>query len=341
MARPHKGGSGRPPVLVTLSAPSGGVAGVDVGHRHIRVAVADRTGTVLAEDLASVDVDAHGVRGARPGGPRWSARPPPGGLSRADLQAIGMCVPAPLDRRSAQISTGILPGWRDLSPPWSWSGGSAYRCSPTTTPTSAPSPSSTTVPPAAWRPRLPEGRQRPRCRDRARRPAAPGATGIAGRDRARPDPRGRPRLPLRQPRLPRDDRGARRICSSCSNRRTTSRSTPTVCSRSTPTVTPAYAVCSATPARRSAGPWPTSATASTPSWSSSAARSGTSASLLAGACLDRPLRPAHTAAAVRVRPPSSATTPSSPARSRSPSLGSRRPDAHSWSSSHVGLWMPA
>src|SRR5690349_133580 len=39
-ARPHKGGSGRPPVLVRLSAPSGGVAGVDVGHGHVRVAVA-------------------------------------------------------------------------------------------------------------------------------------------------------------------------------------------------------------------------------------------------------------------------------------------------------------
>jgi predicted ArsR family transcriptional regulator len=59
--RPHKGGSGRPPVLVALSAPAGGVAGVDVGHRHIRVAAADRTGTILAEELVAVDVDAHGA----------------------------------------------------------------------------------------------------------------------------------------------------------------------------------------------------------------------------------------------------------------------------------------
>src|SRR4051812_46897199 len=48
--RPHKGGSGRPPLLVTLSAPAGSVAGVDIGHGHVRVALADRTGMVLAED---------------------------------------------------------------------------------------------------------------------------------------------------------------------------------------------------------------------------------------------------------------------------------------------------
>src|SRR5262245_47400657 len=60
-ARPHKGGSGRPPVLVRLSAPTGGVVGVDVGHGHVRVAVADRAGAVLAEEHTLVDVDAHGA----------------------------------------------------------------------------------------------------------------------------------------------------------------------------------------------------------------------------------------------------------------------------------------
>src|SRR6476659_5933970 len=39
--RPHKGGSGRPPLLVALRTPPGAVAGVDVGHRHIRVLVGD------------------------------------------------------------------------------------------------------------------------------------------------------------------------------------------------------------------------------------------------------------------------------------------------------------
>ncbi|GAA4367414.1 ROK family transcriptional regulator [Nocardioides caricicola] len=114
--RPHKGGSGRPPLLVTLSTPGGGVAGVDIGHRHVRVAVADRSGAVLAEDTAAVDVDEDGGaaldRAARM--VRQSLRV--AGLARANLHAVGMCVPAPLDRRSASIRTGILPGWRQLSP---------------------------------------------------------------------------------------------------------------------------------------------------------------------------------------------------------------------------------
>ncbi|WP_395658358.1 ROK family protein [Nocardioides sp.] len=114
--RPHKGGSGRPPLLVALTTPSGGVAGVDIGHRHVRVAVADRRGAVLAEETVVLDVDLDGeaaldraadmVRRTLDG-----AEVPP-----ADLRAVGMCVPAPLDRRSARVRTRILPGWRELSP---------------------------------------------------------------------------------------------------------------------------------------------------------------------------------------------------------------------------------
>ena len=114
--RPHKGGSGRPPLLVALSAPHGVVAGVDIGHRHVRVAVADRGGAVLDEDLTSIEVDEHGADALD-----RAARMVRDGLGRADvgredLCAVGMCVPAPLDRRSARISTGIMPGWRHLSP---------------------------------------------------------------------------------------------------------------------------------------------------------------------------------------------------------------------------------
>ncbi|WP_193610297.1 ROK family transcriptional regulator [Nocardioides lijunqiniae] len=115
-ARPHKGGSGRPPVLVTLSAPSGGVVGVDVGHRHVRVAVANRTGHVLVEDCATVDVDTHGADTLDRTAAMVRAALRTAGLERSEVHAAGMCVPAPLDRRSSRVSTGILPGWRELSP---------------------------------------------------------------------------------------------------------------------------------------------------------------------------------------------------------------------------------
>jgi len=115
-ARPHKGGSGRPPVLVRLSAPSGGVAGVDVGHGHVRVAVADRAGAVLAEDLALVDVDTHGAEVLDRTATMVRALAAQGQLRLDELQAVGMCVPAPLDRRSSRIRTGIMPGWQGLLP---------------------------------------------------------------------------------------------------------------------------------------------------------------------------------------------------------------------------------
>src|SRR3954469_7641078 len=115
-ARPHKGGSGRPPVLVRLSAPAGRVVGVDVGHGHVRVAVADRLGVVLAEQHTLVDVDAHGAEVLDRAAAMVTALVARTELDGPDVQAVGMCVPAPLDRRSSRIRTGIMPGWQGLVP---------------------------------------------------------------------------------------------------------------------------------------------------------------------------------------------------------------------------------
>ncbi len=114
--QPHKGGSGRPPVLVALSPGTGAVVGVDLGHRHLRVAVADRSGTPLAEEAEAVDVDEDGKHALDRTADAVRRLVATAGLSMSDVHAAGMCVPAPLDRGSARISTGILRGWRDLSP---------------------------------------------------------------------------------------------------------------------------------------------------------------------------------------------------------------------------------
>ncbi len=146
---PHKGGSGRPPLLVALSAPAGrgGRASTSAtGTSGSRPRTA--RGTVLAEEVAAVDVDAHGVEALDQAARMTRAVAPPRRPLPRDLQAIGMCVPAPLDRRSARIRTGILPGWQDLNPA-DGDGAAARpcRCSRTTTPTSARWPSSTTAQP--------------------------------------------------------------------------------------------------------------------------------------------------------------------------------------------------
>ncbi|MBS2937421.1 ROK family transcriptional regulator [Nocardioides sp. J2M5] len=114
--RPHKGGSGRPPVLVELATPPGGVVGVDVGHGHVRVAAAGPTGDVLAEDVRVLDVDGHGpgtldVAAAMVREVLAAAR-----LDAQEVHGAGMCVPAPIDRGTSRVSTGILPGWRGVDP---------------------------------------------------------------------------------------------------------------------------------------------------------------------------------------------------------------------------------
>jgi len=103
-------------VVVRLSAPAGAVAGVDVGHGHVRVAIADRLGSVLAEDHALVDVDAHGAEVLDRTAAMVRSLRGQCGLDVTELQAVGMCVPAPLDRRSSRIRTGIMPGWQGLLP---------------------------------------------------------------------------------------------------------------------------------------------------------------------------------------------------------------------------------
>jgi predicted NBD/HSP70 family sugar kinase len=114
--RPHTGGSGRPPLLLRLTTPAGGVAGVDIGHGHVRVVGAARAGTVLAEQVQAVDVDADGPDTLDRAAAMVRAAMDEAGLSAADLQAVGMCVPAPLNRRSARIDTASLAGWRGLPP---------------------------------------------------------------------------------------------------------------------------------------------------------------------------------------------------------------------------------
>lgn len=114
--KPHKGGSGRPPVLVALAIPHGSVAGVDIGHRHIRVAVADRAATVLAGLETSIDVDTDGMEALERAAVMVRDAARRAGIPATRLLAVGMCVPGPIDRQSTRINAGILPGWRELAP---------------------------------------------------------------------------------------------------------------------------------------------------------------------------------------------------------------------------------
>lgn len=114
--RPHKGGSGRPAVLLELATPPGGVVGVDVGHGHVRVAAAGPTGAILAEEERRLDVDASGAPALDLAARLVRETLSSAGMGAGAVHAVGMCVPAPVDRASGAVSTAILPGWRGIDP---------------------------------------------------------------------------------------------------------------------------------------------------------------------------------------------------------------------------------
>ena len=115
-ARPHKGGSGRPPVQVALALRPGQVAGIDIGHHHVRVAVADRAGTILAEDQTPADTDSDGQRTLEQAFSLLERVVSSTGGRVSDLVWAGLCVPGPIDRRSSRLDGGVLPGWRGMAP---------------------------------------------------------------------------------------------------------------------------------------------------------------------------------------------------------------------------------
>jgi len=92
---PYKGGSGRPPLLVALALRPGGVAGVDIGHRHVRVAVADRSATILAEAETWRDSDPHVNATLDLAAELVATAAAEAGIPVTDLLTIGLCVPAP------------------------------------------------------------------------------------------------------------------------------------------------------------------------------------------------------------------------------------------------------
>lgn len=105
-------GAGRPPTLIGLGAPAGAALGIDFGKRHLAVAVADLSHTVLAEDrremIEGYDF-AEGMDAATSVVDEVLAR---AGLERGDLIGAGVGLPGPIRLPRGQMeSSQILPGW--------------------------------------------------------------------------------------------------------------------------------------------------------------------------------------------------------------------------------------
>jgi predicted NBD/HSP70 family sugar kinase len=103
---------GRPPVLVELSRSAGVGVGIDVGKRHLRVALAALSHTILAErhELLPADLPAAEVI------PRAVALVDEvleeAGSRRTDVVGVGMGLPGPVHEPTGELGDStILPGW--------------------------------------------------------------------------------------------------------------------------------------------------------------------------------------------------------------------------------------
>lgn len=98
--------------VVRLSRGSGLVAGLDYGHRHVTVAVADRTHQVLAEHRADLGAGVPAVEALEVGSSLLDRALADAAVERAAISAVGMGLPAPIAHDTGQVGAlSILPGW--------------------------------------------------------------------------------------------------------------------------------------------------------------------------------------------------------------------------------------
>ena len=104
--------SGRPPELITLRRSAGAAVGIDLGKRHLAVAVADLAHTLLAERRRELD-DGHAADEALDAAVELVGEVlAEAGVEREKALGVGMGVPGPIHQPSGTVgSVAILPGW--------------------------------------------------------------------------------------------------------------------------------------------------------------------------------------------------------------------------------------
>ncbi len=106
---------GRPGVRLVLSDPKQFVAGIDFGHSHVNVAVADVARNVLGERHQELDVNHRAAEALDTSARLLDELLDELGLERKQVVAVGMGIPGPVDRaRGSAGSATILPDWVGL-----------------------------------------------------------------------------------------------------------------------------------------------------------------------------------------------------------------------------------
>ena len=98
--------------LVRLAQASGVVAGFDYGHRHLSVALADRSHQVLAERRITLGPGLSADEALDLGAELLDEVLDETKTPRSAVRTVGMGLPAPIDDASGQVGAlSILPGW--------------------------------------------------------------------------------------------------------------------------------------------------------------------------------------------------------------------------------------
>jgi predicted NBD/HSP70 family sugar kinase len=108
----HGDQGGRPPVPLSLNRSAGVAVGVDFGHTHLRVAVADLSHEVLAEAGDELDVD-HSAEESLDQAARLVEKVmAEAQVGRDRVIGVGMGVPGPINLATRSVgSSSILPSW--------------------------------------------------------------------------------------------------------------------------------------------------------------------------------------------------------------------------------------
>jgi predicted NBD/HSP70 family sugar kinase len=116
-AAPAGPSGGRPGVLLALDPSAGLALGVDFGHSHVRVALADLSSDVLAEADRALDVDHAAVQALDCAVELVDEVLAGAGVDRGRVIGAGVGMPGPVDRVTGEVgSSVILPGWAGLRP---------------------------------------------------------------------------------------------------------------------------------------------------------------------------------------------------------------------------------
>ncbi len=102
---------------LTLSRSAGVAVGVDFGHSHVRVVVADLAHAVLAEAESAVAVDGSAAAGIAVAGALVRGVLAEAGETAEAVTGVGMGLPGPLRDDTGEVGdSSILPGWIGARP---------------------------------------------------------------------------------------------------------------------------------------------------------------------------------------------------------------------------------